>query len=314
MYKDRFLTKIVWLMGLRKQVGSQDLELWAGNSCASKLISPTLDARIPVLRSAAFAAVFRIAAAKSVVSESLSFPFHHRRSFQQKCWSFVNGVGSVRSPEFVMPAVLSCNSILLTVSICFVGIPCSLCSASPIVSDSPDESSLVVPDGDQPDGNHPDVDQPIRPSKKDADVSARSPRRPMTSIRLGDSINPVDDDGKPLETPDASGEADARTVPVQHHFVPAPWHPSHASRNTFPLRYQPLYFEDPNMERCGNSAGCLTEATSIVHFATRIPLLPLMMTAQPPCRCVKALPDCPTCSEFGCEAYVPTPFFRSLEF
>jgi hypothetical protein len=32
-----------------------------------------------------------------------------------------------------------------------------------------------------------------------------------------------------------------------------------------------------------------------------------MMTVEPPCSLVHAKPDCPTCSEFGPDAYIPNP-------
>ena len=135
-------------------------------------------------------------------------------------------------------------------------------------------------------------------------------RRPLSSIRLADSLSTNDDDGKPLSTPE---DIPFSAMPVvENHFVPAPWHRSHASRNTYRIRYQPLYFEDPNMERCGDSNGCLTELTSIIHFASRIPLLPYMMASDSPHKCVDALPDCPTCQRFGPDAYLPKPTVKAV--
>lgn len=78
-------------------------------------------------------------------------------------------------------------------------------------------------------------------------------------------------------------------------------------RNPYPFKHNPLYFEDPNLERCGQTSGCLTEITSAIHFVGRIPILPYLMTVRPPASCVRALPDCPTCSEFAIDAYVPNP-------
>ncbi|MEZ6063874.1 MAG: hypothetical protein R3C19_26300 [Planctomycetaceae bacterium] len=79
------------------------------------------------------------------------------------------------------------------------------------------------------------------------------------------------------------------------------------NRNAYPICYRPLYFEDPNLERCGQAHGCLTELVSIAHFAGRIPVLPYMMVAEPPHDCVAAKPDCPMCSSFGPDAYFPRP-------
>ena len=139
-----------------------------------------------------------------------------------------------------------------------------------------------------------------------------SGRRPLTAIRLADSIIQLDESGQPLAKPEDSIAQQRSSVPAEHHYVPAPWHRSHASRNTYPIRYQPLYFEDPNMERCGETGGCLTEVKSIAHFAGRIPLLPYMMASDSPHKCVRALPDCPTCQQFGPDAYLPKPTVKAI--
>ncbi len=139
-----------------------------------------------------------------------------------------------------------------------------------------------------------------------------SRRRPLTAIRLADSIVQLDESGQPLAKPEDSNPQQTSSVPAEHHYVPAPWHRSHASRNTYPIRYQPLYFEDPNMERCGETGGCLTEVKSIAHFAGRIPLLPYMMASDSPHKCVRALPDCPTCQQFGPNAYLPKPTVKAI--
>ena len=139
-----------------------------------------------------------------------------------------------------------------------------------------------------------------------------SARRPLTAIRLADSIVQLDESGQPLAKPEDSNPQQSTATPAEHHYVPAPWHRSHASRNTYPIRYQPLYFEDPNMERCGDAGGCLTEVKSIAHFAGRIPLLPYMMASDSPHKCVRALPDCPACQQFGPEAYLPKPTVKAI--
>lgn len=147
---------------------------------------------------------------------------------------------------------------------------------------------------------------------EESSTQATSGRRPLTAIRLADSIVQLDESGQPLAKPEDSNPKQATSVPVEHHYVPAPWHRSHANRNTYPIRYQPLYFEDPNMERCGETGGCLTEVKSIAHFAGRIPLLPYMMASDSPHKCVRALPDCPTCQQFGPDAYLPKPTVKAI--
>ena len=78
-----------------------------------------------------------------------------------------------------------------------------------------------------------------------------------------------------------------------------------APRNTHRFYHHPLYFEDANLERCGQSSGCLTTLNSAVQFTTMAALLPYLTTADHPRDCVEALPDCPTCHAFGCDAYFP---------
>lgn len=78
-----------------------------------------------------------------------------------------------------------------------------------------------------------------------------------------------------------------------------------APRNTHNFYNHPLYFEDPNLERCGQSNGCLTTFTSAIQFATMAALLPYQTAADHPRDCVAALPDCPTCQSFGPDAYFP---------
>jgi hypothetical protein len=77
------------------------------------------------------------------------------------------------------------------------------------------------------------------------------------------------------------------------------------NRNTFAFCNGPLYFEDPNLERCGRSYGCLTTLHSTARFYSRIAILPYLATAEPPQCKVRALPDCPTCHEFGHDAEYP---------
>ncbi|MCA9049658.1 MAG: hypothetical protein KDA89_13075 [Planctomycetaceae bacterium] len=84
------------------------------------------------------------------------------------------------------------------------------------------------------------------------------------------------------------------------------------NRNMFPICYRPLYFEDPNLERCGIAAGCLTDVRSAAYFFGRMPVMPYLTTADPPCVCVRAKPDCPCCHSFGCDGYIPP--LRDFEF
>lgn len=134
--------------------------------------------------------------------------------------------------------------------------------------------------------------------------------RSLQSVNLFDATAPRSEAGTPLAVPQSVvASAGHRT---EEQFVPLPWYRSHPPRNTFRFRHQPLYFEDPNLERCGDSYGCLTEAVSIAHFAGRIPLLPYMMASDNPHKTVPALKDCPTGCSFGPEAYLPRPTVKAV--
>ena len=75
----------------------------------------------------------------------------------------------------------------------------------------------------------------------------------------------------------------------------------------FAFCHHPLYFEDPNLERCGIHHGCLTDAVSAVRFFGRVPLTPYMVGSQPPRSCVPSLGPCRYCQMFDHDAYLPRP-------
>lgn len=93
--------------------------------------------------------------------------------------------------------------------------------------------------------------------------------------------------------------------PPGYYFTATRFGVRRPSRNTFPFCHSPLYFEDPNLERCGVSWGCLTNARSVAHFAGRFAILPYLSASEPQCCRVRALADCPTCHEFDHEAQFP---------
>jgi hypothetical protein len=74
--------------------------------------------------------------------------------------------------------------------------------------------------------------------------------------------------------------------------------PANESRNWMAYTYfweasgsvsNPLYFEEPNLERYGYQFGCLQPAVSAAHFFATIPLLPYKMVVHPPHECVYSL-------------------------
>ena len=74
-----------------------------------------------------------------------------------------------------------------------------------------------------------------------------------------------------------------------------------------PMRYSvcschnPLYFEEPDLERCGNTHCIFTTKLSALHFASNTLLLPYRLVTQPPCETQCALGDCRCCEEMPCQ-------------
>lgn len=94
-----------------------------------------------------------------------------------------------------------------------------------------------------------------------------------------------------------AGKYSTLTRPL-HYRAMGPFASPRPNRNTQPFYYNPLYFEETNLERCGESHGCLTTAASAVHFAANLTLLPYHMAVECPDSCVESPPDCPTYHRF----------------
>lgn len=136
--------------------------------------------------------------------------------------------------------------------------------------------------------------------------------RPASGIQLGDAIDVRDDQGVRLAIPLSAVESTGDVSAVETHWVPLPWNRVHPERNSYRFRHQPLYFEDPAMERCGVSHGVLTEVTSAIRFGGRIPLLPYLTASTPPSQCLDALPDCDCRGRFGVDSYLPPPTVKAV--
>ncbi len=70
------------------------------------------------------------------------------------------------------------------------------------------------------------------------------------------------------------------------------------------FHHNPTYFQELNLERCGKldcaRCGYLQNLYSSVWFIGNTSLLPFRLAAQPPCECVAAYGDCPTCHQYQC--------------
>lgn len=111
------------------------------------------------------------------------------------------------------------------------------------------------------------------------------------------------------ENPDLNQPRDQALALLRHRTPRTIWpiyrDPWTACRDSYPFYHRPLWFEDPNLERCGRGFGPFTSTVSAAHFLGTIPILPYRMTAEPACCLVRTLPDCNVCERFGPRAYLP---------
>lgn len=75
--------------------------------------------------------------------------------------------------------------------------------------------------------------------------------------------------------------------------------PSLPSRRVACYSHRPLYFEEIDVERCGNGWGPITNAMSLGIFFSNTVALPYRMATQRPDRCTASGPDCRACEMLG---------------
>ena len=74
------------------------------------------------------------------------------------------------------------------------------------------------------------------------------------------------------------------------------------------MYHRPLYFEQPNLERCGNTCGFFQNAISAALFFADTTLLPCRISQHRGQTCVRAGGDCPTCHKIprrGAQSCLP---------
>lgn len=131
-------------------------------------------------------------------------------------------------------------------------------------------------------------------SSAESQIRSRQLLRPLTSIRVAEALQNTSIRGEILKTPDDQSATFSGGRTVERHFTATPWH----SRNTALCRFHycrlPVYFQNSELEMCGNGCGCLTEFSSVTRMAAQISLLPVRMLSQPPCRPIQANTFCST--------------------
>lgn len=131
--------------------------------------------------------------------------------------------------------------------------------------------------------------------------------KPVRSIEIRKAVEVpqmAEMDNPQLREPADQARAMLRKRPP-FKFWPVYRDPWVANRDSYAFHHNPLWFEDPNLERCGRGKGSFTSVASFLQFNANVAFLPYRMTAQPPFSCVRTLPDCTVCQKFGCDAYLP---------
>ncbi|MCM2373707.1 bZIP transcription factor [Aporhodopirellula aestuarii] len=80
--------------------------------------------------------------------------------------------------------------------------------------------------------------------------------------------------------------------------------PPRAARVHIRFCHQPTYYQEMNLERCGqvdcDRFGCLQNGYSSFWFLANTAMLPYRVASEPHCRCVTGYGDCPTCQQYDC--------------
>ena len=112
--------------------------------------------------------------------------------------------------------------------------------------------------------------------------------KPMSAISI--DISPpvqLDSFGQPLRTPeDFAGRVYRDQPPFPHDpTTNGPWFSDAAYGPQLNFCYRPLYFEEPNLERYGRTAGLLQPLISAGNFFGNVAVLPYRLVAQRPGYC-----------------------------
>ncbi|MDX1947208.1 MAG: hypothetical protein SFU86_17540 [Pirellulaceae bacterium] len=131
--------------------------------------------------------------------------------------------------------------------------------------------------------------EPLPPAGPPEIIGQRAAYQVKTLREISIDITPpklVNDDGQRMAAPPDYAAERFAEIPVrdgddrferEYDFVPSP--------AGLEFCYQPLYFEELNVERYGRNFGLLQPVVSTAHFYSRIPLLPYMAIARPARQC-----------------------------
>ena len=77
--------------------------------------------------------------------------------------------------------------------------------------------------------------------------------------------------------------------------------PTTSDRYPAPFAHRPLYFEEIDLERCGQHYGCAQNFVSALHFLTNAAALPYRLATQRPDCAVRTRGDCRSCQTFSAD-------------
>lgn len=152
-----------------------------------------------------------------------------------------------------------------------------------------------------------------RTAKDESLAPVHLPRLDEIDVRDATRLKPTNDGSSSIQAPANQAQLLLGMRPPVYYGASA-WPGLQMNRNTYPFCHKPLYFENPNLERCGYHYGCLTTPVSMAFFYGTIPILPYRHGAEPPWECVPSLPDCRYGDRFGYDAYLPPLSLRGAVF
>jgi hypothetical protein len=170
-------------------------------------------------------------------------------------------------------------------------------------SDSPVE--LIEPGPTEPDD--PFIEEDKVGVDEDSDADEESARRrlmlkhlaelkkPMSEISVGATFT-----GRVPERRSSLNAAEDPPIVIRSlGFGPPP-----PVRYTIGFRHRPLYYEQPNLERCGRGFGCLQNAVSAGQFVANTMFLPYHLCSEPAACLVPAGGDCMTCQPIPVDCHL----------
>ncbi|MEZ6088308.1 MAG: hypothetical protein R3C05_09845 [Pirellulaceae bacterium] len=155
------------------------------------------------------------------------------------------------------------------------------------------------------DSKKPEADNDAKANKGADFVQARldSLAKPLSNIQLSPAMSEAK---SPADQASEYFSGNSTVITAAPHPI------TRATRYHVPGMHHPLYFEEPNLERCGNGCGCATTAVSAIHFMANTITLHYQMVADCPCETHCTTVDCrcgqelPGMRPFQCDLHAAT--------